>query len=358
MIRITWLAASSGLMIASAVQAQLPHWPVDSRPVTTIGDADAPIDAQLLNVQSARRLRDGRVVVVNGNPLEVRLYGADGRMLRLVSRSGGGPGEVRYRADVLEGPGDSILLFSLGNHRLALFAPDGALAREWLPDAADAPNARVTLFHRAFIPWHNGSWPACARVVVDHLPASLKLREVLPDGTGKFWTREAGGSDWVVYSGGGQALGRATTPARFEVYQVDGDLLVGKTKDADDVETVVVLRVHAARTTGAAATCGAKADSIAAPSGPRVSELKAGLRNGLTAGEAYFSDFARYPQTWDDLRKVNFELPPDSELEILHTGAHGWSFMIADKKSPLSCVVSIGDGGFPDWPDGVLSCGS
>jgi hypothetical protein len=342
-------------VVSTELPAQVPVWSVDARPVTVIGTTDGPDESQLLKVHAVHRLPDGRVVVANGKPLEVRLYDASGKFLRRVSRSGGGPGEIQYSAELLEWPGDSVAVYSLGGHRLMLFSPEGALVRE-TPASDAAPTMHVTLYRRVFLPWRDEASARCARATVEALPASSALREMRADGMGRYWVRNAGGTDWTVFAWNGTAVGKVRLPASLEVYEFDGDLIVGKVRDADDVEQVQVLRVHAPPG-GGTVPCDNSVEPIPQVSGPRVDEFKAAVRNAMTAGEAFYARAARYPQNWDDLRSTSYDRPPDSDFQILHTGARGWSAMITDQKSTLTCVFAIGDGAFPGWPDGVLSCG-
>jgi hypothetical protein len=72
---------------------------------------------------------------------------------------------------------------------------------------------------------------------------------ILVDGTGAIWLREdigpgrsvVEGHHWDVLDGEGRWLGRVTTPARLELYQVTRDRVIGVWRDENDVEH---LRVH------------------------------------------------------------------------------------------------------------------
>ena len=104
------------------VEAQsAPVWTVSATPVTAIGMVDGPADQELASVSGARRLRDGRVVIANGKPLELRIYDAHGTLLRRIGRTGDGPGEFRGRLDLLPAGGDSLLVYDQGSQRLSLF---------------------------------------------------------------------------------------------------------------------------------------------------------------------------------------------------------------------------------------------
>lgn len=60
----------------------------------------------------------------------VFVYRRDGRFVRRLARSGSGPGEIRWPAELWSLPGDSMLVIDLGNQRALVFAPTGAVVRQ------------------------------------------------------------------------------------------------------------------------------------------------------------------------------------------------------------------------------------
>lgn len=88
------------------------RWTLPQAPVLRVGD-DADPRLAFTRVVGAARFPDGRLVVADGGTQELRVFAADGRLLRILSRRGQGPGEftnisvVRRLGDsiaVLEGP--------------------------------------------------------------------------------------------------------------------------------------------------------------------------------------------------------------------------------------------------------------
>ena len=88
---------SAGARIAESVLpagAEGPIWLVDTQPAVVVGDGRSP-DHELNRVRAAVRLADGRIVVANGRPLELRIFDSSGVFLGRTGREGAGPGEFR-----------------------------------------------------------------------------------------------------------------------------------------------------------------------------------------------------------------------------------------------------------------------
>ncbi len=106
-------------------------WRLTPAPVTRIGSVAGDDPAQqFTSVQHARRLSDGRVVVVDDEGVELRWFDASGHHLRTVTRRGSGPGEFRYVSALWRLPGDSVALQGGTGIKEAIFTPDGDYVRE------------------------------------------------------------------------------------------------------------------------------------------------------------------------------------------------------------------------------------
>lgn len=107
-------------------------WAIDSTPRLTIGGLEAPESQQLFQVSGARRLRDGRIVVVDGGSGEVRVYGAGGTLEHAHGRKGEGPGEFQdpHLAGVLGA--DSLIVYDSRLRRVTLLHPDDGFVRSYL----------------------------------------------------------------------------------------------------------------------------------------------------------------------------------------------------------------------------------
>jgi hypothetical protein len=109
-------------------------WTVDGAPLVSIG-GDGGRGGPLFQVTDAMRLGDGRIVVASAGTRQVRIYGADGRLLREMGRAGEGPGEFRapFWLDRLRG--DSIAAWDPALRRLSIFTPSGDFVRAVTPSS-------------------------------------------------------------------------------------------------------------------------------------------------------------------------------------------------------------------------------
>src|SRR5690606_1617267 len=133
------------LLLVTLAASPLTSQAISVRTISEFGGAQDDPAAEMLQVSSVVRTDDGRYVVANGKPLEVRVYDASGQMQRRLGRAGEGPGELRYQAMVRHWPGDSVLAFSSGTNRWMLFSLDGKLVREWRLGASDPHPGQVQL---------------------------------------------------------------------------------------------------------------------------------------------------------------------------------------------------------------------
>ena len=103
-------------------QVTAPLWRLPAAPVITVGGADQP-DVELNRVGSLD-LRDGRLLIANGDPPQLIVVDLNGTITRRLGRAGSGPGEfgrVGWAAFL----GDTVVAFDAGSRRLIGFLPDG-----------------------------------------------------------------------------------------------------------------------------------------------------------------------------------------------------------------------------------------
>jgi hypothetical protein len=108
-----------------AAQAVPPSWRLSPSPILSLGGKDDSRH-EFLRVGSLQLLPDGSVLVANGEPPELRLFGPGGALKRQFGRVGEGPGEFRWLSWAAVS-GDSVLAFDLGQRRLVVFARDGRI---------------------------------------------------------------------------------------------------------------------------------------------------------------------------------------------------------------------------------------
>ena len=103
---------------------------VDSPTVQIGGDETNPLQ-DLAQASGALRLRDGRLVVVNGATSEIRFYAPSGGHLSTTGRKGQGPGEFQMPGGRWPVVGDSLLVFDALARRVTVIAPDGTTPRTY-----------------------------------------------------------------------------------------------------------------------------------------------------------------------------------------------------------------------------------
>ncbi|MEO5799570.1 MAG: 6-bladed beta-propeller [Gemmatimonadales bacterium] len=344
------------LFVPVAAPAQTaPRWPVAPVPMTRIGGSSSDESQELLGVGSARRLADGRVLVANGKPREMRIYSAQGKFLSRIGREGGGPGEFAGRIDIITLIGDTIVVFDQGSLRWSRFLASGKLVDEAKAGPAAAP-AQVALYRRSIVRDLPPSLGRCATLLLDAIPPVPipSLREVLPDGVGRFWLHTDSSTTWSVHAASGKLLGTVQFPAGVELYQVGAGFAVGRLRDADEVEQVVVFRVATPPPPSVRPACAGNRDSLPGASGPRVTELKTILRNSLTAGEMAYSNLAHYVGTADSL---TLKLGDDMVFRVLRASNRGWAGAVFDRRTSLVCMFGLGDATPVGWPEGMMRCG-
>jgi hypothetical protein len=347
----------SAVLPCHPLHAQVPAWQVSARPVTVIGVVDGPPDQEIVNVSAARRLADGRVVVANGKPLELRLYDPTGKFLNRISRKGQGPGEYQGLLAILPSRGDSVVVYDRGNGRINRFAPTGKLLHEAQVEESARFDGGVVLFRRSLIYGMPVSESGCLKQMLTKLPLPTppNIREVHADGAGHFWVRGQPATSWMVYSSAGTALGRVTLPVGFTLYQVGLDFVVGKRLIEDDIEQVQVLRVVAPAPVSASA-CRIPGDTFPDVKSERATVMTRALRDAMTAGEVAFSDWAHYVGSLDSLGDYRKKLPAETAFTGFLVSNRGWGAMIFDTRSTVTCAFGLGSAALPGWRDGAMIC--
>ncbi len=76
-------------------------------------------------IAAVRRQSSGRILVVNGDAPEIRVFDRQGHFVRTIGRRGQGPGEFQTLDDAVVRRGDSIVTLDRRSRRITLFGPDG-----------------------------------------------------------------------------------------------------------------------------------------------------------------------------------------------------------------------------------------
>lgn len=109
--------------------ARAQAWTLSAKPDVVIEGGENP-DFDLTRVTRLARFANGRVLATHGlGPARLMLFRADGSPLRVVARSGEGPGDVMAPIDPVAWGGDTVLVHDFVNHRVSWITSDGKVAR-------------------------------------------------------------------------------------------------------------------------------------------------------------------------------------------------------------------------------------
>lgn len=126
------------------VESAAPAWRaanglrLEPTPLLTLGRPGAAAEQQFGRVAGATRLRDGSVVVADGQALTLRRFDAAGAFLRAIGQRGEGPGDLRWIDWVKGIAGDSILVWDTSLQRLTVFTAQGRLLTTVIPERLPA----------------------------------------------------------------------------------------------------------------------------------------------------------------------------------------------------------------------------
>lgn len=125
---------SAGVAIVENVLSQsTPTCEVSAEPVLTLGVTEGAPEYQFFRTFGAKRLSDGRIVVVNQGTQELRFYSPDGRFIKAVGGEGEGPGEFQDAFTLYVLPGDTLWVGDYRPWEWEVFGPDGSWQRSVRP---------------------------------------------------------------------------------------------------------------------------------------------------------------------------------------------------------------------------------
>ncbi len=343
---------------ASAISAQT--WRMDAKPLVEIGSSDMS-GSELLKVSSGRRLPDGRIVVTNGDPREVRVFAKDGKLLAQFGKAGAGPGEFSYAITLLPAGGDSILVWDVGHRRRLLYRADGTLLNEVTDPTATGIATPMALVRRTLARTRPHDANSCVLQAIAAIPPvpPASIRELFIDEVGRVWTRDNGALSWALHTVAGKSLGTIILPRGLEILQAGKDFVLGRTTDDDGFDHVQLLHASLPALPATRSRCVAPAQDTLPVSKVAAAALKTDMRNGMTAFEAYHAKHGVYPSSLAQLDELHYKMsePTDADFVITMAGAGSFVFGLFDRKSTYACVVAVGDGIPTGWINGTLTCG-
>jgi hypothetical protein len=98
-------------------------------PDLRIGTLDRPGPAMFGHIADLAVHPDGRIVVLDAQAQEIRVFGPDGAHLRTFGRKGGGPGEYQGANGVVFGPDGLLRVPDAENARMSFVDPDSGFVR-------------------------------------------------------------------------------------------------------------------------------------------------------------------------------------------------------------------------------------
>ncbi len=131
---VTTMRDSAGIAITENDLASLTSsCAISSAPTVSIGSVEGDEAYQLHRVFGARRLSDGRIVLVNQGSQSIRFYDASGKFVGQAGRPGRGPGEFENAFYHWVLPGDTIWVGDYRPWQFHVFAHDGTWRRTVRP---------------------------------------------------------------------------------------------------------------------------------------------------------------------------------------------------------------------------------
>jgi hypothetical protein len=164
-----------------------------------------------------------------------------------------------------------------------------------------------------------------------------------------------------VLDAAGRAVAVIDLPPRFELHEAGAGYVLGRWRDADDVNFIHLYPL------------------VKSPPGPRPAPrlpawlraprpwtedavtpearavLRTLLRNLVTAQESFFADHNTYS---GDVRTLTLELPSEVSVSIISAGRTGWLGAATHRDGSYVCGMAVGGDTPMGWPEGDVVCGA
>ncbi len=127
------LRDSAGIDLIQSGPPLLPDsaaWRVDPDPVLQIGEREGERPYLFFRLRDALRAPDGRIVVMEGETPEIRVFGPNGKHIVSFGGPGDGPREFSAFPGMTLVPPDTLLVWDRGHARLSWFDLEGSLLRQ------------------------------------------------------------------------------------------------------------------------------------------------------------------------------------------------------------------------------------
>lgn len=337
-------------------------------PRLEIGVVEGDPTYEFASVVSSLVLPDGRIAVADGASQELRFFDGQGQHLGTVGGRGSGPGEFQWLTRVYHHGPDSLLAFDFAKVGLVQLDAAGNYVR-MIPAESISGDSVFKLdvwLYRDF--WIEGTLYARdrppIRSIIDRLPAfddESAYRFGRRDANGNLWIREPltpvrAVWTWTIVDSAGSPIGRIETPQAFTIQDIGPDYVVGRWRDANDVEFVRVYDIRTQQTRAALPGwfASSAAREVQNNDETDLAELRSVLRQLVGAQERHYASNSSYTL---DASVLNFEVPEDMVVEIVFAFQMGWSAVAGYAGSGRVCGMAVGLATPPGWPEGAVRCG-
>lgn len=357
------VAAVALALVTLAHAQELPRWELSAQPMLHVGVAladDSP--TQFFGLNSATRMPDGSILLVNSGSRELRKFSATGEFIARAGRKGSGPLEFEWPVRIYPQRGGTYAVYDAQLERLSHYDADLSYLRTEPATGVEGSRFRRDnwLVGRYWVDGLAAPYPrAVVNAALRKLGAPrdpLGFRRVLVSRDGMLWVRDVAAdgtpdSEWRVHDNNGSLLGVVALPDRFEPLEIGTDYVLGRRFDADDVE---YLAMYALLKGGSPVTV----PQVPRAGEPGVSETERRatfgfLRNMFGLQEIHYSKNGSYATS---VAALDVQPPPDLHILIAAADSRGWLALAIPKDRGIICTYAVGAHAPVGWTPGVVVC--
>jgi hypothetical protein len=342
----------AGLFLAGRASAQgtTRSWSIAETPLLSIGVAAGDSTQELHGVESGLRLPNGDLVIADVGNSRLRWFSAAGQHIRSVGRRGQGPEEFSRYMVALAGAGDTVLVHDPFGKRMHYFTANGEFVRRETGVLTDRAH---TVYDRSVImPLPATADARRVRAALVKVPprSDALLRVVRVDDLGNLWIRSANApQEFSIHDGEGRWLGMLSAPRHFEVLQAYDTLVLGRFRDADDIESIQLRRLWRGvsadrdRGTGTGRPAYEPAEAVAAAQSV-ISPMRAAGRMIVTRQEEYSARHKRYASSLDSLGVQKHDPKTGVTSSLITINDQSYWLISEHASTRIICIQAIGTG--------------
>ena len=344
------------------------------KPLLEIGEFEGGGDQTLDFVTDVRPLPDGRLAVVDQGAYHVRVFDAQGALLRTIGRNGDGPGEFR-RPGALMVRDDSLWVTDERDRTLSVFSLDGQYARQMTgPEfSGDERFPLNALFHGRF--WLDRVMEPARRESALRVAASLEyplqrpgFRMARSMADGSLWVLERVGTDdetslWMRTTEENGPDAMIEIPAAFDPMWVQGDEVLGVWSGEFEVNYIRRYPLQTTERSLPAPAWLAEAVTAEPPSGTvrdsLIAELKTSGKLAATAQEIYYAEHGSYTlDLASAMEEAEMVFPLGIGVEMLRAHSRGHQMIMTAPGLDGICGLAYGNESFSGVFGGAIVCGN